>query len=399
MDKLKQALDAVMQGEIDRGEAVGTLLRVYRDGEEVYRGCFGMDSLENGTPMHEDAIFRLYSMTKPVTSVAVHQLLEAGRISKDDAVEKYLPGFSNQMVYTEQGLVPVERKMTIRDLLNMTSGLEYPNPCNPVAVMLQEYYGKLEDLSVEIPRDTLSICNRLGQFPLLHQPGARWNYSTSADILGGIVEVVSGQKYRDYLKEHILNPLGMDDTDFYVPESKAERYASMYIPMEDGSLLEQEPNFLGMTNRVRKQEFESGGAGLVGTIDDYSRFARMLVADGTLPANASKTNEAVTILQPETVRQMRVPALNPEQCAYANWDSLRGFNYANLMRVLTDPEDCGYAPAFPGEFGWDGWAGTYVMLDPTNRIAFVYMIQQANGSRPRMYNAIKQAIYDHLLTE
>lgn len=397
MSDLKQALDAVMQDEIDAKGAVGTLLRVYKNGEEVYRGCFGMDSLEKQTPMHEDAIFRLYSMTKPVTSVAVHKLIEEGRLTKTDAVEKYLSGFANQKVWTEQGLVPVERAMTVGDLLNMTSGLEYPNPCNPVAVMLSEYYGQLENLEIAMPRDTVSICNRLGQFPLLHQPGARWNYSTSADILGGIVEVVTGQKYRDYVRENILLPLGMEDTDFHVPADKAERFASMYIPMEDGTLLEMEPGFLGMTNRLRVQEFQSGGAGLVGTIDDYSRFARMLVNDGTLPACASKSGEEVTILKPETVQSMRVAELTPEQRAYANWDSMKGFSYGNLMRVLVEPENCGYAPAFVGEFGWDGWAGTYVMMDPTNQMVFVYMVQQANGNRPWQYNAIKQAIYEHLV--
>ncbi len=396
MDELKKALDALMQGEIDADGAVGTQLRVYRHGEEIYRGCFGMDSLSKKTPMLEDAIYRLYSMTKPITSVAIHKLIEEGRLSKEDPVYRYLPGFSEQTVWADEGPVPVERPVTVRDLLNMTSGLEYPNPNHPVARMLMAYYAQLEDLSVDIPRDNISICNRLGQFPLMFQPGERWNYGTSADVLAAIVEVVTGMTYRDYIMETILLPLEMTDTDFYVPEDKHNRFASFYIPMEDGTLLEEEPNFLGMTNRIRKQEFESGGAGLVGTIDDYSRFARMLVNDGTLPACASKSGRAVTILKPETVQEMRTPQLTPQQRAYANWDTLKGFSYGNLMRVLVDTDVCGYSPAFVGEFGWDGWGGTYFMLDPTNQLVFVYMVQQANGARPWMYNAIKQTIYDNL---
>ncbi len=394
MKELKQVLDQVMQREIDAREAVGTVLLVYKDGEECYRGSFGIDSIAKKNAMTDDRIFRLFSMTKPVMSVALHQLLERGLLSKEDEVATFFPTFAKQKVWTPEGLVAPLRPITVRDLLNMTSGLEYPHPYNPVAAMLETYYNGLRDGSEMC--DTQSICMRLGEYPLLDHPGARWNYGTSADILGGIVEVVTGKTLREYMRENILLPLGMEDTDFYVPQEKWDRYAAMYIPTEKG-MLEEDPWFLGLGDRRKMPSFLSGGAGLVGTAEDYSRFARMLVNEGTLPACASASGRPVTILKPETIRAMRVTELTSQQMAYVNWESMKGFGYGNLMRVLVDTDVCGYAPAFSGEFGWDGWAGTYVMMDPTNQIVFVYMVQQANGSRPKMYNAIKQAIYTHLV--
>ncbi len=394
LEKLQNGLARVMREEIDCGEAVGTQIRVFVKNEEVFRGCFGVDNTENGREVKEDDIYRMFSMTKPITAVTVHTLMEQGKLSTGDYVEDYLPGFRNLQVYTADGAVPAERKMTVEDLLNMVSGLEYPHPYNPVASMLCEFYGDQESKSPREMLGTVDFCNRLGTYPLLHQPGERWNYGTSADVLGAIVEVVSGMSFRAYMKKTVLEPLGMEDTDFYVPEEKLSRYASMYIRNEDGTYRREEPTFLALKERHIPPMFESGGAGLLSTVDDYSRFALMLMNGGTLPAKWSPTGEAVTILKPETVEQMTMPKLTEEQRRWCNWDSLRGFNYGSLMRVLTHPEEVSYHPAFVGEFGWDGWTGNYVCMDRVNDMTFIYMVQQANGSRTPMYDRIKQAIYD-----
>lgn len=396
LKKLQEGLNRVMQEEIDLQEAVGTQLRVFVKNREVFRGCFGIDNTEIGKKVMEDDIYRMFSMTKPITAVTVHTLMEQGRLSSEDYVETYLPGFRNLKVYTPDGPVPAERKMTIEDLLDMVSGLEYPHPYNPVAAMLCEFYQEQESKSPQEMLGTVEFCNRLGEYPLLFQPGERWNYGTSADVLGAIVEIVSGMSFREYMKKTVLDPLGMSDTDFYVPKDKLSRYASMYIRDEDGTYRREEPTFLALKQRHIPPKFESGGAGLLSTVDDYSRFALMLLNHGTLPAEWSPTGEPVTILRPETVAEMNVPKLNEDQRRFCYWDSMKGFNYSSLMRVLTHPEEVSYHPAFVGEFGWDGWTGNYVCIDQRNEMAFIYMVQQANGSRTPMYDRIKQAIYDGL---
>lgn len=397
MKNLKAALNKVLTDELDRGDALGNGLLVFHKGKEVYRNTFGIDSLEKGTKFTDRLIFRWCSMTKPVTAIAVNQLIERGVISLDDPVGKFIPTFNNQSIYTENGNVPAKTPMTVWHLLHMVSGLDYPHPYNPVAKMVMEYYGKLEGDDPDVLRDTISICTELGKFPLMYEPGTTWAYSTSADVLGAIVEIASGMKYSEYLKENVLGPLGMTDTDFYIPEEKWDRFASMYTREEDGSYKEWDPIFLGMKDRHFKQPFESGGAGLNGTMDDYSKIALTLLNDGTLPKEFAPNGEAVTILKPETVKRMRTASLDENQRKGMNWESLIGFNYGDLMRVLDTPEGCGYTPAFPGEFGWDGWTGNYVCMDPANDMCFVYFIQIGNGSRPPMYNRIKQTIYENIL--
>ena len=397
MKDLKAALDRVLLDEVERNDAPGNGLLVYHKGREVYRGTFGTDSISKGTPFTDKLIFRWCSMTKPVTAVAVNQLIERGVIKLTDPVGKYIPSFLKQSVYTENGPVPAKTQMTIWHLLHMVSGLDYPHPYNPVAKLVMEYYAELEGDDPEVKRDTVSICTRLGELPLLYEPGTVWTYSTSADVLGAIVELASGMKFSEYLKKNILLPLGMEDTDFFIPEEKWDRFAAMYTREEDGSYREWDPIFLGMKDRHYRQPFESGGAGLNGTMDDYAKLALTLLNDGTLPAEFSRDGKSVTLLKPETVKRMRTASLDGEQRKGMNWESLVGFNYGDLMRVLDTPEGCGYSPAFPGEFGWDGWTGNYVMMDPANDLTFVYFIQIGNGSRPVMYNRIKQTIYDNIL--
>ena len=395
-EKLQTRLREVMQGEIDRKEAVGTQLRVYHRNREVFRGCFGIDNTETGREVREDDIYRLFSMTKPITSAAVYTLLEQGRLSLEDAVEQYLPGFREMQVHTPDGLVPARRKMTVADLLHMVSGLEYPHPYNPVAAMLCGFYQEQEQKSPDQMLGTVEFCNRLGDYPLLYQPGERWNYGTSADVLGAIVEVVSGKSFRTYLKETVLTPLGMNDTDFFVPQEKRDRLASMYIRDEQGNFRREEPTFLALKERHIPPAFESGGAGLLSTLEDYSRFALMLLNRGTLPAECSKSGRAVTILRPETVAEMTVPGLTEEQRRQCGWESMKGFSYGSLMRILVAPDEVSYRPASVGEFGWDGWTGNYLCIDPTKEMTFLYMVQQANGCRPQMYDRIKQAVCDGL---
>lgn len=401
MKEIKNTLDKIMQEEIDSGRAVGTVCLAYRDNREIYRGSFGFQNAEDKIPMKDTNIFKLFSMTKPVTSLAVMILFERGLLKPEDFVETYLPGFRNMMVLAKEedgtySQVPAKEKMTIGQLLSMTAGLEYPNDITKAGLILGEtLFWPMESRYPDEMIPTVELMNRVGNCPLLYEPGEKWNYSLCADVLGAVVEVVSGMSYGKFLETNIFEPLGMVDTGFYVPEEKYGRLVTMY-DFADGKYTEWDYPFLGTMSRKYKPLFESGGAGLTSTPDDYARFALTLLNDGTLPAEYSGNGQPVRIISPETARYMRRPQLNESQRETANWYSLEGYNYGNLMRILEDPEKAGLRGPAAGEFGWDGWAGTYVSVDPVNRIVFLYFINVTNGNREYQMKVLKNALYDCL---
>lgn len=369
---------------------VGAAICILQGGEEVYRKEYGEADKEQHIPMAKDSIFRCYSMTKPVTSVAVMILLERGLISLNDEVSRYIPGFKNQIVLTEDGYVPANREVTIRDLLNMTAGVNYPDASFPsgkeMQDMIDKYYKDVEDGN---PASTYELANLIGQQPLKFHPGENWNYSFCADILGAVVEVVSGKRYIDYLKDEIFNPLNMTDTDFYVPESKQSRLIQNYEYMPETQTMEPCTwQHLGLTYMHKKQPaFESGGAGLVSTIDDYSRFVKMLLAKGTY--------NGIRILGSKTVEFMTQNNLTPKQMRGYNWDSVKGYGYGNLMRVMIDVPASGGLGSL-GEYGWDGWLGNYVSIDPANDLAIIYVIQKCGGNGYRDVQVIRNIVYSAL---
>lgn len=397
MKDIKAVLDSIMQEEIDRGSAVGTVCLAYKDNKEIYRGVFGKDNTTDDKPISYSSIFKLFSMTKPITSLATMIMLERGLIKLEDSVENYLPGFKNQMVLQEDGsLRPAVNKATIKNLLSMTAGIEYPNDVTKAGMILGEklfwpmeckYPGEM------IP--TVELMNRVGEMPLLYEPDTKWNYSLCADVLGAVIEVVTGMSYGSFLDENIFKPLGMKDTGFYVPEDKYDRLVTMHDYV-DGKYVPWDKPFLGTMSRKYKPLFESGGAGLVATPDDYAKFALALANEGTLPAEFSPTGEPVKIISKETAKYMRTAQLSVSQRKTANWYSLEGYNYGNLMRVLDDPEKAGLKGPAIGEFGWDGWAGTYVSIDPVNKIVFMYFINVTNGNREWQMKVLKNALYDCL---
>lgn len=219
---------------------VGASVCVIHKGEEVYRKEYGQADKEKNIPMKPDSIFRCYSMTKPITSVAVMTLVEKGMLQLTDAVSQYLPGFKAQKVLTEKGMVPVREEVTIQHLLDMTAGLTYPDASFPAGQymqdMIDEYYRKI--FEEDTPTSTYDLANLIGQQPLRFQPGDGWCYSFCADVLGAVVEVVTGKTYGEYLKEAIFEPLGMSDTDFYVPEEKQDRFCQNYQFMPETQSLE-----------------------------------------------------------------------------------------------------------------------------------------------------------------
>jgi len=329
-------------------------------------------------------------MTKPVTSAAVMTLVEQAKISLSDPVSKYLPGFKDQKVYTPNGLVPTNREVMLQDLLDMTAGLVYPDASFPAGQFMQEmidnYY---KEVGGGKAVRTVALANRIGKQPLKFQPGEGWCYSFCADILGAVIELVSGMRYGEYLKKTIFDPLEMHDTDFYVPKEKQKRFMQNYEYIEKSKRLEPcHWQHLGLTYEfLKKPAFESGGAGLVSTIDDYSHFTQMMLQKGTW-----KNKQ---ILSKKSIEYMTYNHLNEQQRSQVDWESLRGYGYGNLMRQLLEPHLSGSLGSV-GEYGWDGWLGTYTAMDPVENLSIIYAIQKCGGNGYREIQQIRNVIYSAL---
>ena len=368
----------------------GGHLRIRKDKELLYDKCFGYADAENGKKIRPDTIYRMYSMTKPVTAVASMIALDLGLFSLEDPVEKYLEGFHNQKVLTPQGLVATNRPSRMEDLLTMTAGLVYPDMWSDAQKAMCTVFDRFyRDYANGITTGTVDMCNAIGRSPLAWQPGETWEYSTGADILAGVIEVASGMKYSSFLHRYILDPLGMKDTEFYVPEEKRDRFAQIYIRDESGKLKVCTMEHLGICGQYRNPPaFEIGGAGLVSTMDDYDRFSQMLLHRGICADNGKRIVSEAGI---DWISQDR---LKPSQKKTFNWDSCEGYGYGGLMRVLLDPELS--VAGNVGEFGWDGWTGNYFYVDPKENITFLYMIQTACTNGPKPIQALKKILYEEI---
>ncbi len=374
LERIQDRLDAAAA----RGEVAGVNLLVRKDGEELFYGQAGYADIESGRPYQRDTIVRLYSMTKPVTAAAAMYLMERGCLDLGMAVDEILPGFRDQTVWEGGQKVPVHRKARILDLLSMTSGLCYgedggsPAYTGPKAVF-DEIDGRLYG---DAPLGTVEIANRLGQCPLAFHPGDAWLYGTSADVLGAVIERVSGMKFGEFLDEVFFKPLGMEDTGFYVPPEKQGRLAEAY-EMTPGGLVKCETRHLGlMYRKERPAVFESGGAGLASTLDDYARFAQMLLNGGEYGGRR--------ILSQTTVDFFTRAKLTPwqQESMWHYWEGLYGFGYGNLMRILVEPGMACHQ-TWPGEYGWDGWMGTYFANSPLNGTTVLMSFQlKDTGTTP-----------------
>lgn len=374
---------------VETGYVAGVNCMVLQHGRELAYYEAGYRDVAGNKKMTRDTIFRLYSMTKPVTSAAAMILLEEGKIDLLDPVSKFLPGFQDQYVIENGVKIPVTKPATIQNLLNMTSGLVYPGEGNPAEIrntpLMEEIVAKL---STPEALKTVDIANRIGELPLAFMPGTTWQYGLSADVLGAVIEVVSGMSYGEFLKKRIFEPLGMQDTAFYVPAARQDRLAKVYRETEDG-LVEEHFSHLGIQNTMeREPAFESGGAGLTSTIDDYARFTQMLLQKGEYQGRR--------ILSQETVRFMTTAHVSAQQQrGVETWESLAGYTYGNLMRIMTSPESAGGLGSL-GEYGWDGWLGTYMMNDPAHDLTFLMMYQRTDsgtvGYSRKMRNVLFAAL-------
>ena len=374
------AIGRAMEGYVDRGELAGLVTLVARHGKIAYFEAVGDRDVEADKPMELDTIFRLYSMSKPITNVAAMTLVERGKLELDDSVAKYLPEFEGLKVYVEgaedeSGYADPERPMTVRDLMRHTSGLTYGFFGNsPVDRMYRE-------AGVLRPDSTLEdLTGALGKIPLLFDPGTRWNYSVSTDVLGRVVEVVSGMPLDRYLQATIFEPLGMVDTGFDVPKSKLDRFAANYGRDAEGKLTVNDPP--ASSRFARPATLFSGGGGLVGTTLDYLRFLEMLRRGGEI--------DGVRVLKPESVKAMTTDQLStdpnpiPVDGPYAH-----GLGFG----VLVDPDAVGSV----GEYQWGGAASTIFWVDPTEDLVVIVMTQFMPSETYPIRGPIKKLVYDALI--
>lgn len=368
---LQKRLTDCIARAVEAQEVAGASVLVLRHGHEVVYAESGMADMETSRPFTRDAIGRMYSLTKPVTATAAMVLVERGQLDLCQPVADFLPGFRDQQVWTPQGLTPVQRPVTPMDLLGMTAGLCYPgeDPAGRAASGLFAQLQEAVQAGEGIP--TVELCNRMGELPLAFQPGSHFRYGTCADVLGAVIEVVSGKPLAEFMQQELFDPLGMKDTAFWVPESKRGRMPKIY--QHPGALIPYDRINLGVGDYSHAPAFASGGAGLVSTLDDYAALATMLLQGGRCASGQ--------LLQPETVAFLTSAQLGPQPQADV-WNSLDGFSYGKLMRVMQQP---GRYPGLSrmGEYGWDGWLGCYFANFPQEDMTILMMAQRTDlGTGP-----------------
>ena len=384
----KERIQETLRRAVRNRELPGINLMILKDGEELFYCEEGYSNLEQRKKIRRDTIVRLYSMTKPVTAAAVMLLVERGLLDLAQSVAELIPGFADQKVCQSDGtFVPVSRPSTIRDLMNMTAGLVYLGDETAAERETTKVYEEIaENMYGEHPVTTTEMANRIGRCPLKYQPGEIWQYSSGADVLGAVVEAVTGKTFGAFLREELFQPLEMPDTDFYVPEEKQDRLMTAYMWDKDGTLVPYKGcNLAIMNDMVVPNAFESGGAGLGSTIDDYAHFAQMLMDGGVYRGKR--------LMGRRTVEFLTTGSLAPEQRrGMDSWTALEGYTYGNLMRVLTDPGRA-MAMGSPGEYGWDGWEGCYFANCPADRLTILMMTQKTDSGVAPVVRRVRNIIF------
>lgn len=372
--ELQEKIEHIMADAVEGNLVAGASFLVEKDGKELVYAQAGKADRENDKDIRRDTVFRLYSQTKPVTAAAAMILMERGELDLFQNVGEILPAYRKLRVEQKDGSVSsAMRPLTVHNLLNMTSGLSYPDENTASGALFEEACARLR---TDHEMTTRELADRLAEGPLAYEPGTFWQYGTSADVLGAVIEVVSGKTLAEFMEEEIFRPLGMKDTAFWVPEEKQSRLARVYetVTEEDGKteLLRYTGDNLAINNSMdHMPAYAAGGAGLASTLDDYMKFARMLLNGGSF--------EGKQILRPKTVRYMTGGQLMPDQQkGFDGWVSLSGFSYGNLMRVCKNPAQAGMLTGL-GEYGWDGWLGVYFANLPEENMTILMGTQKKDS--------------------
>ncbi len=374
-----ERLGRVAQGHVDSGLLPGAVMLIARNGKIAYFKSVGFRDRAKSAPMTDDSMFRLYSMTKPITSVAVMMLQEEGRLQITDPVSRYLPELARLKMGLEKAdgsfeTVDANREITIQDLLRHTSGFTSGNRGE---THVHKLYQEAEVANnVARADNNATLVTKLSKLPLRFQPGTRWEYGVSTDVLGRVVEVISGKSLGDFFEERIFRPLGMQDTAFYVPPAKLNRAAQAWARPGGPPMT---PRFDVAVNAPS----QSGGGGLVGTAMDYLRFSQKLLDGGAF--------NSVRLLSPRTVAYMTADHLG----GLPGQDPGMGFGLGFQVRKETGV--AGLAGSI-GEYGWAGNAGTIFWVDPKEKLIAIYLIQVSDGDRLFLRNQFRTLVSQALVT-
>ena len=383
-DKIERITE-FFDNEVATGKLPGAVVLIQQHGKPVYLKCFGVQDVTTRIPMSSDTIFALHSMTKPITSVAAMMLIDAGKLSPADPVSKFIPAFADAKVGISPDtsdsesvlkLVPADRPVTIMDLLRHTSGITYDYIGGKLIMKAYSESGLFDG------RYTNEVfADRIARLPLARQPGTLWRYGHSTDVLGRIIEIVSGQMLYQFEKQHIFDPLGMSSTKF-VLESADER-ARMAEPLPSDTVLK-----LAEAERRAHPEWESGGGGLVSSLTDYARFAQMILGGGQF--------DGKRYLSPAAFKSMTLDHIGPGSGVGRDYYYFPGdgFGYGYGLAVRTDPGNA--RPPPPGSIGelkWDSGSGTYFGVDPKLDMIYILLVQTQN-ERGRITPAFRKLVYD-----
>ncbi|WP_315759056.1 MULTISPECIES: serine hydrolase domain-containing protein [unclassified Bradyrhizobium] len=362
-----EAVPTYFRDEVSAGNIPGAVVLIRQHDSPVLLQSFGVRDPATRAPMTEDAIFRIYSMSKPITSVAAMMLVDDGRLKLDDALASYIPAFADVRV----GAAPVARPITIRDLLRHTSGITY-GFYGETAV--RRLYAKAPLFDGDI--DNATFVERLARLPLAEQPGTAWDYGHSTDVLGRVIEIVSGRSLYEFEQERLLGPLGMRETAFFLAD-----------PSQRSRVAEPAPRdwfdrpIAGIDDPIRPRRWESGGAGMISTISDYARFAQMLLNGGELDGRHYLKPETVAVMTRDHVVGA---GIRRDDLYFPGADS--GFGLGFSVRITETP------PVPSGEYGWDGVGGTFFFIDPADDL-FVIVMMQAPSQRGRIASDVRRLVY------
>ncbi|OPY99960.1 serine hydrolase [Bradyrhizobium sacchari] len=377
-------ITAYFDNEVASGRLPGAVILVQQHGKPVYLKTFGVRDTRTGLAMTPDTIFAIHSMTKPITCLGAMMLIDEGKLALTDAISKYVPLFADTKVGIEVtlpdgklklDLVPPVRPVNIEDLLRHTSGISYDYIGAP---WVEQVYSAADIFQGQF--NNREFADRIAKLPLTRQPGTLWRYGHSTDVLGAIIEIISGQTLYDYLKQRILDPLGMSSTKFAL--ATEEELARMARPLPNDFIL-----LAGERDRLDHPEWQSGGGGLLSTIIDYQRFSQMLLNGGEF--------EGKRYLSPSAFKAMTTDHIGPGSGVGRDYFYFPGdgFGYGYGIGVRTDPGNAKPPPAGSiGELKWDSGSGTYFGVDP--KLDMVYlMMQQTQNERSRITPAFKELVY------
>ena len=384
-------LDSTLKSYVDTGTIAGISTLIYEKDKEVYYNAFGYADREKQSPMARNTIVQIYSMTKPITGTALMTLFDENKFDLDDPVSKYAPEFKDIMVYAGEDasgnpiLEKPNRPMTIRDLTRHTAGFGRNSNIPGLGKLIEEAD------ALNRTNTLVQMAEKMGATPLYFHPGEQWEYGPCVDVQAFMVERISGLPYKEYVRTHVLDPLGMKETRYFVPEEDRDRFSAMYFRDEDGSLrqLSEEES---KSDYLQKWPMTRGGSGLTSTLDNYMRFARMLVNKGTL--------DSVSILKPETVELMATNHLadSVEERSFLPGKGQVGFGIDFAVR-LRPPANSEENNGVVGEFFWDGAASTLFWVDPVNELTVVMFVQLFPYDQVKLHKNFRDAVYGPLVAK